>query len=75
MHTYQQTSHFTEPIVEPKIGQNRIKNIQKTKNKKQMTKTERNKKIIEYDKKNWINEWEWKNGLNYKNDDNIMILR
>ena len=53
MHTYQQTSHFTEPIVEPKKGQNRIKNISKTK-------WQRNKEIIGNDKKNWINEWEWK---------------
>ena len=56
MHTYQQTSHFTEPIVEPKKGQNRIKNISKN----QMTKKERNKEIIENYKKNEIDEWEWK---------------
>ena len=57
MHTYQQTSHFNEPIVKPKKGQNRIKNISK---KNQMTKKEVNKEIIENDKKNKISEWEWK---------------
>ena len=56
MHTYQQTSHFTEPIVEPEKGQNRIKNISKKPNDKEGNKNE----IIENDKKNEISEWEGK---------------
>ena len=63
LYIYQQTSHITEPIVEPKIRSKFNKvfvyiyiyiYIKKTK-------WQRNKEMIENDKKNRINEWEWKN--------------
>ena len=64
MNIYQQTNHFTEPTVEPKIVQNRTKKIYQ----KSQMKRKKEKRKKENDTKNETNEWEWNKYLwkNYK---------